>query len=132
MRYGYRTNFTLGENIARINYAILRRKAHCDLQFTALSFDLCRLLMRSGYLGEIRGEFPQKDRLRIYFRFVENRNVLNSIRVVSRPGRRYYATRAIVKRKFNSCVAVLSDSRGLTVSSSRGALGGEVICLVYS
>jgi ribosomal protein S8 len=132
MLYGYKTNFPFGENIARLNYAILRRKSFCDLQFTALTLDLCRFLVQLGYFAQVQGEFPSVDRLRVYFRFVENRNIVSSMRVVSRPGRRYYATRAVIQRRFKGTVAVVSTSSGLKASTDRVIPGGEVVCLVYS
>jgi small subunit ribosomal protein S8 len=93
------------------------------------------VLKREGYIWdwqEIEGSpVPQ---LRIILKYVDGERVIQSVRRISKPGRRVYSKASQLQPVLNGLgIRILSTSRGIMSDreARRQKLGGEVIAEVY-
>ena len=124
-------NDSTGDLLTRIRNAQHARRPSCRAMWSRLNEDLCRLLVREGWLKGVRivGEAPKQD---IEITFHPDKPAL-ALKRISKPGRRVYAGNAELKpvmRGFG--LAVLTTSRGLLTDREARAqkVGGEVLCTI--
>jgi len=127
----------ISDMLTRIRNAIIARKSHIELPASNLKERVAELLRDEGYLNAVgRAERDGgKNVLTIELRYVEgNRNAIQTIRRVSRPGQRRYVGYSDIPRVRSGLgIAILSTSRGvLTDNQARKMkVGGELLCEVW-
>ncbi len=122
----------ISDMLTRIRNAQMVRKTDVSLPYSKMKFALAKILEKEGYVSKVErievAKFPQ---IRIELMYQQKNPKIESIRRVSKPGRRIYA-------KFTELPYVLSDMGIAIISTPNGMmtnkeararhLGGEVIC----
>ena len=123
----------IADMLTRIRNAVRVERPHVDMPLSRLKLGVAEVLKREGYIWdyqEIEGT-PVKQ-LRIELKYGPNgERVIQSIKRVSKPGRRVYSKCTDLRPVLNGLgISILSTSKGLV--SDREArqqkLGGEVLC----
>jgi small subunit ribosomal protein S8 len=129
-------NDPLGDLIARINNAQMRKKSKVATPGSRLRARVLDVLQSEGYIrgyttvdhADGRSEFE------IELKYFDGQPVIREISRVSKPGRRVYvAVRNLPRINNGLGVAILSTPKGVMADhSARDAnVGGEVLCTVF-
>lgn len=125
----------IADMLTRIRNAVRVERPHVDIPLSRVKLGLAEVLKREGYIWdfqEVDGD-PVKQ-LRIELKYGPNgEKVIQSIKRVSKPGRRVYSKCTDLRPVLNGLgISILSTSKGMV--SDREArqqkLGGEVLCEV--
>lgn len=126
----------IADMLTRIRNAILAHKDKVEMPTSTLKGRIAEILRDEGFVGAVtRTEAAPQGVLTIVLNYgSDNKNTIQTIRRVSRPGqRRYVHTTAIPRIRSGLGIAILSTSRG--VMSDRHArklgIGGELLCEVW-
>ncbi|MBI1934311.1 30S ribosomal protein S8 [Candidatus Peregrinibacteria bacterium] len=120
----------IGDLLTRMRNAQAARRLGCHAQWSLLKQKLCELLVREGWLRDVRvsGEDPKRE---LEVTFVPGKILV--LKRVSRPGRRWYVPAADLRPVLRGCgVAVLTTSQGVMTDKEarKKKVGGEVLCTV--
>jgi small subunit ribosomal protein S8 len=126
----------LGDLIARINNAQMRKKSKISTPGSRLRVSVLDVLKSEGF---IRGyaKVDHKDgrsEIEIELKYFDGEPVIREISRVSKPGRRVYvAVRNLPRINNGLGVAILSTPKGVMADhDARDAnVGGEVLCTVF-
>ena len=126
----------IADMLTRIRNAAAVGHATVDVPHSKFKKALADILVREGYLKDVsevkENGHPQ---LRIGLKYGPKRTpIIHSLRRVSSPGRRAYASaKNVPVVRGGLGVAVISTSQGLMVDheARRGNIGGEVVCEVW-
>jgi small subunit ribosomal protein S8 len=129
-------NDPLGDLIARINNAHMRKKNKVSTPGSRLRASVLDVLKNEGF---IRGysSVEHKDgrsELEIELKYSEGQPVIREISRISKPGRRVYVAVKNLPRVNNGLgLAILSTPKGVMADhDARDAhVGGEVLCTVF-
>ncbi len=126
----------IADMLTRIRNAVRVERQFVDVPLSRVKIGVADVLKREGYIWdfqEVDGEQPSKQ-LRIELKYGPNgERVIQSIRRVSKPGRRVFSKSRDLRPVLNGLgISIISTSRG--VVSDREArqqnIGGEVLCEV--
>ncbi len=82
----------ISDMLTRIRNAQAVRKPELSLPYSSVKFHIAKILEKEGYVGGVakttEAKFPQ---LRIALKYNNNRGAIQSIKRVSKPGRRVYS-----------------------------------------
>ena len=126
----------IADMLTRIRNAVAVERPHVDVPSSKLKLGLADVLKREGYIWdwkEVTGD--PSSQLRLELKYGPNgERVIQSIRRVSKPGRRVYSRARDLKPILHGMgIQILSTSRGIV--SDREArqrnLGGEVLCEIW-
>jgi small subunit ribosomal protein S8 len=126
----------IADMLTRIRNAIIARKAKVVIPSSNLKRELARVLEEEGFIASTRYEADDKQGLlTVELRYdQDNRNAIQGIRRVSRPGQRAYVRHATLpKVRSGLGVAILTTSKGVMTerSARKQNLGGELLCEVW-
>jgi len=129
-------NDPIGDMIARINNAAMRKRSKVSTPASRLRARVLDVLQDEGYIRgyaqvERPGEFPEFE---IELKYFDGQPVIAEIARVSKPGRRVYSSIDDLKPVKNGLgISILSTSKGvMSDTAARDQnVGGEVICRVY-
>jgi len=126
----------IADFLARIRNAIIARKAKLEVPGSKLKLRLAEVLRDEGYLKAV--SFQEDDKqgvLTVELRYGQNnKNAIQGLRRVSRPGQRRYVSKdQLPKVRSGLGVSILTTSRGLMTdrAARKAGLGGELICEVW-
>lgn len=126
----------IADMLTRIRNAAKIEKAAVDIPFSNEKKGIADVLKREGYVWdweEIEGK--PCSTLRVHLKYGANgEKIVNSIKRVSKPGCRVYASTADLKPVLNGLgIQILNTNRGIL--SDREAklknVGGEVLCRIW-
>jgi len=129
-------NDPLGDLIARIHNAQMRKKSKVSSPASRLRASVLDVLKSEGY---IRGyaavdHASGRSELEIELKYFDGAPVIREIARVSKPGRRVYASVRALPRVNNGLgVAIVSTPKGVMADhDARDAnVGGEILCTVF-
>jgi small subunit ribosomal protein S8 len=126
----------IADLLARIRNAITARKAKVIVPHSKLKLHVAEILHQEGFVNGVSHEDDGKQGLiTIELRYDHNnRNAIEGIRRVSRPGQRRYVRKdGLPKVRSGLGIAILTTSHGvMTERAARKAnLGGELLCEVW-
>jgi small subunit ribosomal protein S8 len=129
-------NDPVGDLIARIHNAQMRKKSKVSSPASRLRVSVLDVLKSEGY---IRGyaavdHANGRSELEIELKYFDGAPVIKEIARVSKPGRRVYASVKALPRVNNGLgVAIVSTPKGVMADhDARDAnVGGEVLCTVF-
>ena len=126
----------IADLLTRIRNAITARKAKVNIPHSKLKLHVAEILQQEGFVNGVSHEDDGKQGLiTIELRYDHNnRNAIEGIRRVSRPGQRRYVRKdGLPKVRSGLGIAILTTSHGvMTERSARKAnLGGELLCEVW-
>jgi small subunit ribosomal protein S8 len=127
---------TIADMLTRIRNANQRKHEMVEIPVSKMRLEIAKILKREGFIKNfqvIQGR--PVDFLRIHLRYLyEDQSVINGLRRVSRPGRRYYVGKdEIPSVKGGMGIAILSTPKGIMTDrqSRKENTGGEVLCYVW-
>jgi small subunit ribosomal protein S8 len=126
----------IADMLTRIRNAMARSHEKVDMPASRMKMEIVRVLKREGYIKDYRlakeGNYTV---LKILLKYAGNKKpVINTLRRVSRPGRRVYVGAVEIPRVLSGLgIAILSTPKGiLTDNEARQAhVGGEVLCEIW-
>jgi small subunit ribosomal protein S8 len=126
----------IADLLTRIRNAITARKAKVSIPHSKLKLRLSEILHQEGFIGTVSQEEDGKQGLiTIELRYDHNnRNAIEGIRRVSRPGQRSYVRHGkLPKVRSGLGVAILTTSHGVMTerAARKAGLGGELLCEVW-
>ena len=129
-------NDPIGDLIARINNAQMRKKPKVSSPGSQLRVSVLDVLKNEGYIrGYAAVEHSDgRSELEIELKYFDGEPVIREISRISKPGRRVYvAVRNLPRINNGLGVAILSTPKGVMADhDARDAnVGGEVLCTVF-
>jgi small subunit ribosomal protein S8 len=126
----------IADMLSRIRNAITARKAKVMMPSSTLKRRIAEVLKEEGFLGTVSFEADDKQGvLTLELKYdQDNRNVIEAIRRVSRPGQRDYRRHdKLPKVRSGLGLAILSTSKGVMTDrqARKAGLGGELLCEVW-
>ena len=125
----------LGDMLTRIRNGQRVGKPQINCPFSRFRANVLKVLQREGYIRGYRHveESKSQPHLEIELKYHEGSPVIRTIKRVSRPGRRIYASIKELRPINNGLgISILSTPRGvMSDAEARAAnVGGEVLCTV--
>lgn len=122
--------------LTTVKNAVKAQKPYVEVIHTAYAEKILKTIKEKGFIKEVKTFKPQGSvfkKLRIDFEYDGQAPIIESIKIISKPGRRIY--KAASELKYIAAgygVQVVSTSRGVMSSeeAKKKKLGGEVICEV--
>ena len=129
-------NDPLGDLIARINNAQMRKKPKVSTPGSRLRANVLEVLKTEGFIrGYISVERTDgRNEIEIELKYFDGEPVIREISRISKPGRRVYVAVKNLPRVNNGLgLAILSTPKGVMADhDARDAhVGGEVLCTVF-
>ncbi len=95
---------------------------------------IARVLKKQGYVRDYAVEaIDGKSQLAVVLKYFEGRPVIETLRRISRPGRRVYKRKHDLPKVMDGLgIAIISTSKGLMTDhqAREAGHGGEVVCIV--
>jgi small subunit ribosomal protein S8 len=129
-------NDPIGDLIARINNAQMRKKPKVSAPGSRLRANVLEVLKNEGFIrGYAAVEHKDgRSELEIELKYFDGEPVIREMSRVSKPGRRVYvAVRSLPRINNGLGLAILSTPKGVMADhDARDAnVGGEVLCTVF-
>ena len=129
-------NDPLGDLLARIRNAQLRKKSKVSTPGSRLRANVLDVLKTEGYIrGYTTVEHKDgRSEFEIELKYCDGAPVIREIERVSKPGRRVYASVRALPRVNNGLgVAIVSTPKGVMADhdAREQNVGGEVLCTVF-
>jgi len=106
-----------------------------EVQASRMKANIAKLLKEEGYINSFRlVRSGNKNLLRVYLKYHEDRPVISGVKKVSKPGIRRYVTKTTIPRVLDGMgVAILSTSKGIVTGqqAQEMGVGGELVCTVW-
>ena len=120
----------IADFLTRIRNAQLAKQAEVMVPYSKFKYALAQLLEREGWLTGIAVQDGQKT-IKILIKYDQGQPIMQSIRRISKPGRRVYQPFNKIPRVKNGFgMSVISTSKGLMsdAQARKAHLGGEIVC----
>ena len=129
-------NDPLGDMLARIRNAQMRRKGKVSTPGSRLRAHVLEVLQQEGYIrGYSSTDFGNgRTEFEIELKYHEGQPVIRQIERVSKPGRRVYTAVEAMPRVANGLgITIVSTPKGVMAdhSAREQNVGGEVLCRVF-
>jgi small subunit ribosomal protein S8 len=126
----------IADFLTRIRNAITARKAKVQIPSSRLKLRLAEVLRDEGFVNGVRHEDDGKQgTITVELRYdQDNRNAIEGLRRVSRPGQRSYVRhQKLPKVRSGLGVAIVTTSQGVMTerAARKAGLGGELLCEVW-
>lgn len=129
-------NDLISDALTRIRNAALRRLDTTTLLHSKSVEAIASILTEKGYIESYNVvEDGNKKFINVVLKYDENgRSVINEIKRVSKPSRRFYQKKDEIRRFKNGYgTIIVSTSQGIMagIEASKKGIGGEVLCTVW-
>lgn len=126
----------IADMLTRLRNAIIARKAKVQIPSSKIKREIARVLEEEGFISGVRYEDDDRQGvLTVELRYDQNnRNAIEGLRRISRPGQRHYARAdKLPKVRSGLGVAILTTSKGVMTerAARKAGLGGELLCEVW-
>jgi len=126
----------IADLLTRIRNAITARKAKVIVPASKLKLRVAEILQEEGFVNAVSHEDNElQGSITIELRYDHNnRNAIEGIRRVSRPGQRSYVRHThLPKVRSGLGIAILTTSKGVMTerAARKAGLGGELLCEVW-
>lgn len=126
----------LGDLLTRLRNGQKARKEYVEAPMSKEREAVLKVLVSEGYISSYTKNKNEKgfEFLKVALKYVDGRGAINSIKRVSKPGRRVYSSVDKLKPVYNGLgINILSTSKGIVsdVEARKSCVGGEVICSVF-
>lgn len=124
----------IADMLTRIRNGQRAGKVRVVMAMSAQREAIARVLKKQGYVRDYSVEaIDGKPQLAIVLKYFEGRPVIETLRRVSRPGRRVYKRKHDLPKVMDGLgIAIISTSKGLMTDhqAREAGHGGEVVCIV--
>ncbi len=120
--------------LTRIRNALMRKKVSVNIPYSKLKHELSKLLVKEGYLVDVRKVKNDFDELEITLKYFNDEPVIKELTRESKPGlRKYISYKEIKPHKGGLGLKILTTSKGLMTDRDaiKEEIGGEIICRVF-
>jgi small subunit ribosomal protein S8 len=126
----------IGDMIARIRNGQMARKSSVSTPASRMREGVLEVLKEEGYIRgyELSRNAAGHSEIKVELKYHEDQPVIQDIKRVSKPGRRFYSPIKDLKPVYNGLgINILSTSQGVMseIKARQLGIGGEVICSVY-
>lgn len=125
----------IADMLTRIRNAVRVELPHVDMPTSKVKRGVAEVLKKEGYIWDWKEiDATPVPQLRIVLKYAPGERVIQSIRRISKPGRRIYSKASELRPVLNGLgIRILSTSRGIMSDreARRRKLGGEVLAEVY-
>ena len=133
----------IADMLTRIRNASAVGKETVVLPMSKIKYGIAQILEREGHIAKVEVVKTKSkkngsavfDELKIILKYKkDNRPAITSLKRISKPGRRVYASKEKLPRVLNNLgLTIISTSRGLLTNkeAAKAGIGGEVICEIY-
>ncbi|MDR0625230.1 MAG: 30S ribosomal protein S8 [Holosporales bacterium] len=126
----------IGDLLTRIRNGQKARRKIVESPASKEREAVLRVLLEGGYIAGYTREKKEKgfDVLNVTLKYSEGRAAIQSIRRISKPGRRVYSSVGKLKPVYNGLgISILSTSKGVISDGEARKIfaGGEVLCSVF-
>ena len=126
----------IADMLTRIRNACHARHKRVDVPASNLKRELARVLAENRFIDNFAYiEDDTQGKLRLYLRYDgSNRNIIQGLQRISRPGLRKYTPKDRIPRVLNGLgIAIISTSKGVLTDrqARRAGVGGEVLCKIW-
>ena len=126
----------IADMLTRIRNAQMVNKPTVTMPMSKLKKSLANILAEEGYIDSSESiELNGKPALKIILRYVnDGSSVIQSVKRISKPGRRVYARTKELPYVLNDFgIAIISTPQGLMTNKEarKQKLGGEILCEIY-
>lgn len=124
----------ISDMLTRIRNAYLVNKAEVRIPYSNMKMAIAKILAGEGYVAGIEKVENGFDEIRISLKYKNGNSAINSIKRISKPGRRHYAGyRELPNVQSDYGIAIISTSQGVMSNKEarKRKLGGEVLAEVY-
>ena len=123
----------IADMLTRIRNSSAARRSEVAVPYSKVKFAIAKILEKTEYLAGVETK-DDTGEMSIRLRYDGRAPAFESIRRISKPGRRVYATSGELPTvRSGSGIAVISTSQGLmtNVEAKTRRLGGEIICEIF-
>jgi small subunit ribosomal protein S8 len=126
----------IADFLTRIRNALMAKHETTDIPASILKWRLAEILKEEGYITDAQAmDNGHHKVIRIHLKYdTGDASILQSLKRISKPGRRVYVTADKLPRVLNGLgIAIISTSRGVMSDREcrRQNIGGEILCEVW-
>lgn len=119
----------------RIQNALAVGKQEVEVPYSAMRFEIAKILERLGFLknAESKGRKTKRS-IEIVLKYHEKAPAITGLRRISKQGQRIYASSSkVFGLKKRNAVAIFSTSKGLMTDGEarEQKIGGELLCEIW-
>ena len=126
---------SIADSFTMIRNALQLRKEEVVIPYSRIMSRITEILKEEKYIENVKElDTPGYKKLKVYLRYDRKKSVINGLKKVSRPGRRYYVGKDTMPRVLCGYgIAIISTSKGVMVEreARKLGIGGEVIGYVW-
>lgn len=122
---------SVADALIRIKNGYLARKSEVTLSYSKLVISICKLLLKEGYLSEIKQE---KNQLVVTLKYENRQCAVTDVKRVSKPGLRVYKNKKSLPYVLNGLgIAIISTPKGIMTDKQarKEGVGGEIMAYVW-
>ncbi len=124
----------IADMLTRIRNALRVHKSEVTIPYSKLKVKIAEILKNEGYINSYSEQIDSRQ-LKLQLKYQPNgQSVINSLRRISKPGRRIYCQADKLPRVLNNLgIAIISTPQGMmtVVEAKQKKIGGEIICEIY-
>jgi len=125
----------ISDYLTRIRNAILAKHTEVTIPYSKIKENISRILIDRKYLQDCTVEEDSSFKtLRLILKYNRGKSVINELRRMSKPGRRFYCKASDLKPvKQGYGIAIVSTSQGIfdDTGAREKNIGGEIICTLW-
>jgi len=126
----------IGDMIARIRNGQMRFHRKIEMPASSFKAKILEVLKKEGFILDFAIDQSDETRKKFFVNLKYNSGtpVINDIKRISKPGRRFYASAESIPKIQNGLgIAIVSTSKGVMTDKEARVqkVGGEVMCHIY-
>jgi small subunit ribosomal protein S8 len=127
----------ISEMLTHMRNAIMRKKSFVFTKFSKQNWKICEFFKNNGYIYDFKKEKRVKNKfpeIKIVFRFFKKQNVINNLKVISKPGVPVYKKAKKIHKVFDGLgLSIVSTSKGLLSNeeAKERNLGGKILLSIW-
>lgn len=131
------TTDPIADLLTRIRNAVRARKSTCEIPASTIKESVLKVFKEKGFIaGYVRQQEEVQDTLIVQLKYLgkNHKSVINSMKRVSKPGRRIYKGYRDMKPLLSGLgYSILSTPKGIMTDEDarKHKLGGELLCEVW-
>lgn len=129
--------FLLANMLSSIGNKISFYDIPVEVEYNKICENVLRVMKDYGYIESFNVcEEDNKKTIKIILSTLNNKKVINSFKVLTKPGRRFYINNDDLKKRFkyNDCIlGIISTSNGVmsVEQAVEKKIGGELLCEIF-